>query len=144
MSGAIQSIPKRTLASHYLTKTNNKGLGGKSVIPFFSFSDTTKKGDFEWTGDSLCRAETPPRRWEMASPNNTEPYNGSDRRAIKQSGSWAFQISFAAHPSNSLGDGRLTCELSIMGVGSGEIPAGGWSGRAEGTSTSDLFSHSRH
>lgn len=36
---------------------------------------------------------TPSRRWEMASPNNTELYNGSDRRAIKQSGSQAFQIS---------------------------------------------------
>lgn len=67
----------------------------KKITIFFFFPFNTRERGFwmeRWFFMQSWDA-TPSRQWEMASPNNTELYNGSDRRAIKQSGSQAFQIS---------------------------------------------------
>lgn len=64
---------------------------------------------------------TPPRRGEMANPNNTNPYNGSDSPAIKQSGSQAFQISLTPTLQQS---GRWVADLRA--VNHAAVPAGAW------------------
>lgn len=91
-----------TLALHYLTNPIPGILRGgeekkKKFAVFLSAKKRKKKEKkgfwMEWRFSMQSRDATPSRRREMASPNNTELYNGSDRRAIKQSGSQAFQIS---------------------------------------------------
>lgn len=136
---AAPSKPRslETLVLHYLTNQYRRFCA--KICAFFLSAKKERGFWMEWWFFMQSWDATPSRRWEMASPNNTEPYNGSDRRAIKQSGSQAFQISFTAHPLTDweMGGWPVSCQ-------SWGIPAGAWSGRAEGTSPSDLFSHSRH
>lgn len=60
-AAASKTFPGDTLVMHYLTNQYRR-FGGekkekeKSVLS--SFQPKKKKRDFEWSGDSLCRAET--------------------------------------------------------------------------------------
>lgn len=112
------------------------------LFPFYFFSLSFSKREREhlmvWCCLFISRAKnvTPSRRRKMANLNNTNPYNGSDSPAIKQSGSQAFKISLTPTLQQS---GRWVADLRA--VNHATVPAGAWAEYSRGHAVHQICVH---